>query len=243
MATGTSDNTTIRFRYRFRFDDGEEQVIRIALDAKTLARLEPALPGNPEPSMMGFCQSASCPRRNSEQPTCPAVVGLDDVMKVFASHQVKEEVEVSIETDARTYAKRTTLQQGLTSLLGIFMVTSGCAVMSKLKPMVRFHLPFATLEETQYRVISMYLLAQYFVARQGGRPDWKLQDLVAMYKDLQSVNEYFVKRMTQQKKHEDPGINALVLLQAFSYAIAFAVDKDMLEEIELLFKAYVEDTP
>ena len=33
--------------------------------------------------------------------------------------------------------------------------------MESLKPMVRFHLPFATVEETVFRSVSTYLLSQY----------------------------------------------------------------------------------
>jgi len=49
-------------------------------------------------------------------------------------------------------------------------------IFEKLKPMVRFHLPFASIEETKYRAISMYLLAQYFLYQQGSQPDWDLKN-------------------------------------------------------------------
>ena len=53
------------------------------------------------------------------------------------------------------------------SLIGIYMVTSGCPIMDKLRPMARFHLPFASTEETIYRAISTYLLGQYFLEQKG----------------------------------------------------------------------------
>ena len=37
------------------------------------------------------------------------------------------------------------------------MALSGCPVLEQLKPMARFHLPFASVEETIYRAASMYL--------------------------------------------------------------------------------------
>ncbi len=241
MAEGmTKDPGTVTLRYAFRFEHGDERVINVALDAKSLDLIEPKRQRS-EQQALGFCQSATCPRKSAERPTCPAVAGLEDLVKRFAGHAPTEQVEVSIDTEARTYVKRTTLQQAVTSLVGIFMVTSGCPVLGKLKPMVRYHLPFATLEETQYRVISMYLLAQYFRGQHGQSPDWKLRDLVKMYEEIQAVNEYFVNRLPRADA-KDPSINALVILQAFSYAIVFSVDRQMLDELELLFKAYFEET-
>jgi hypothetical protein len=131
------------------------------------------------------------------------------------------------------------LQQGVTSLVGIYMVGSGCAILGKLKPMVRFHLPFTTLEETKYRVLSMYLLAQYLIARRGRRPDWRLEHLVQLYEDLHAVNEHLLHRLTRLDP-SDPGSNALLLLKALSYAVAFSVDQRLLDEVERLFTAYLE---
>tara|TARA_B100000686_G_scaffold86198_1_gene93073 strand:- start:90 stop:251 length:162 start_codon:yes stop_codon:yes gene_type:complete len=48
-------------------------------------------------------------------------------------------------TDERCYVEHTTMTEAVSSLLGIYMVTSGCPVMDKLRPMVRFHLPLATV--------------------------------------------------------------------------------------------------
>ena len=241
MADAKGKKDPVTFRYTFRFDSGEEKVIRLALDPKTLELLEPQHPADPDPATLGFCQSRTCPLWSSERPTCPAAIGLEDLVNTFTGHPATEEVDVSIETPARTYVKRTSLQQSVTSLVGIFMVASGCRTLGKLKPMVRYHLPFATLEETQYRVLSMYLLAQYFRVRQKQVPDWKLSDLVQMYRDFQAVNEHFVKRLSHLNKH-DPSINALVILEAFSYAIAFSIDRHLLDEVELLFTAYLETT-
>jgi Domain of unknown function (DUF6901) len=51
----------------------------------------------------------------------------------------------------RSYFKKTTMQKGIVSLLGILLVSSGCPVMAKLRPMVRFHLPFASMLATTFR--------------------------------------------------------------------------------------------
>src|SRR5262249_45179319 len=77
------------------------------------------------------------------------------------------------------------------SLIGIFMVTSGCPVMNKLRPMVDTHLPFMTSAESTYRVISMYLLAQFFRQRQGRKPDWALEGLLGVLEAAKETNAAF----------------------------------------------------
>ena len=75
-----------------------------------------------------------------------------------------EMVTVTVRTDERTFTKETMIQHGLSPLVGIIMTTGGCPIMEHLKPMVRFHLPFASLEETIFRMVSMYLMVQYYRA-------------------------------------------------------------------------------
>lgn len=111
--------------------------------------------------------------------------------------------------------------------------------MDKLRPMVRTHLPFATVEETMYRVLSMYLLAQYFVAKRKKEPDWELKKLVNIYSDIAIVNKHFRERLSAIKLN-DATVNALVNLNCFADFTAFAIEENHLDEIELLFQAYFE---
>ncbi len=119
------------------------------------------------------------------------------------------------------------------------MVTSGCPVMDKLKPMVRYHLPFATEDETRYRVISMYLIAQYFIHRKGEEPDWDLKNLVKIYDEVRVVNKSFSKRLSNIKI-EDASINALIILDCFADFVKFSISKDMLDDMKTMFRAYLE---
>ncbi|MDN5353885.1 MAG: hypothetical protein PWQ09_641 [Candidatus Cloacimonadota bacterium] len=50
---------------------------------------------------------------------------------------------MKVESKNRNYVKDTTIQRGVSSMLGMFLVSSGCPVLTKLKPVVKFHLPFA----------------------------------------------------------------------------------------------------
>lgn len=61
----------------------------------------------------------------------------------FANILSHDEVEMKITTQERSYTKTTVTSEAISSLLGIYLVTSGCPVMDKLRPLVRFHLPAA----------------------------------------------------------------------------------------------------
>ncbi len=54
----------------------------------------------------------------------------------------------------------TTAQQAMSSVLGLIMATAGCPWTDRLRPMARFHLPFASEAETVYRSVCMFLLAR-----------------------------------------------------------------------------------
>ena len=125
----------------------------------------------------------------------------------------------------------------MSSLIGIFMSTSGCPVMDKLRPMVRTHLPFATLEETVIRSLSMYLLAQYFIAKRGGKPDWDMRDLVKIYADVRIVNDHFFKRIAKIQI-QDASLNAVVHLDCFANFTNSTLVEQGLDEVEKMFAAY-----
>jgi hypothetical protein len=114
------------------------------------------------------------------------------------------------------------------------MVTSGCPILEKLKPMLRFHLPFASTDETMYRAISMYLMAQYFAYRHGNQPDWDLKKLSESYDNVRIVNENFCKRLSTIEG-KDANLNAVVLLDVFSTNVRFSIDSQMLDDLDYLF--------
>ena len=119
------------------------------------------------------------------------------------------------------------------------MVTSGCPVLDMLRPMVRFHLPFATPTETTYRAVAMYLMAQFFLHRNGQKPDWELDDLVRVYGEVQAVNQGFSQRL-REISSEDASSNALNILDCFASFIVLSIDEDMLSNFESLFTAYLK---
>lgn len=228
------------FRYQFAFPNGEQKTFAIELDPMTLQVRLPARSTYPEWTRLGHSKCPNCPLAEASHPRCPAAVSLIEVVDYFSRSLSIEQAEVRVETAERQYVKHCPLPEAVSAMIGIYMATSGCPIMAKLKPMVRFHLPFATTDDTRYRALSMYLLAQYFIARRGGeQPDWAFARLVQLYEEIVTVNAHFFKRLAGLGI-EDTSLNAIVRLDAFANTIAFTVNQQLLDELEQLFQAYLE---
>lgn len=229
----------VSLQYRFIFGAGLARKIDVRLDNKTLNLIKAKMASYPEWAKLKFIRCPNCTLDEEQHAFCPIAVNLVGLVDIFRDMISYKEVDLIIQSEERRYAKRTTLQQGISSLVGIYMVTSGCPIMEKLKPMVRHHLPFATLKETQYRAVSMYLLAQYFLYRRGKKPDWDLKNLVKIYDDIQIVNKHFARRLSRIKI-KDATLNALVKLDMFAKYVSVSVNRDVLDEMEGLFSAYFD---
>jgi hypothetical protein len=118
------------------------------------------------------------------------------------------------------------------------MTTTGCPVMGQLRPMVRFHLPFASLTETIFRMASMYLMAQFLRAREGKSAEWNLDGLTQVYVEVGKVNHDFAQRLRVAAK-KDANVNALVNLDCFATLVPLAAD-DTLREIRPYFSDYLK---
>ena len=58
------------------------------------------------------------------------------------------------------------------------------------------HLPFSTHDEFIIRSVSAYLMRQYYHYHDGHKPDWQLDGLVELNKQLQLVNQAMWQRCT-----------------------------------------------
>jgi len=230
----------LRIRYHLEFEDGATQDHVLELDPDTLLLRTRPEPPHPEWTELAFNKCANCPLEESEHSRCPAalsLVGIIDRLPRTISHTP---VTVTIDTEARQYRKKTTLQQALSSLMGLAMAASGCPVLGKMRPMARQHLPFAKLAENESRMVSMYLLAQYLIGRRGGIPDWSLKGLSALFREIHTVNEHFSRRLSRAARG-DASLNALVTLDCFTETVGFVINEQVLQSLERLFAPYLED--
>ncbi|HTP12828.1 MAG TPA: hypothetical protein VMM37_04340 [Bacteroidota bacterium] len=229
------DTGKLHYQYRFEFEQAPALDFDIVLDAHSLELVEMDHTPRPEWTKLDFCQCENCPLPKEVQ-YCPVAVNLSRLVDTFRSSVSFESTSVTVKTPERTYVKKTTLQKGIASIIGITMTTSNCPVMDKLRPMARFHLPFATSIETFYRSVSAYLTAQFLLARKGEVPDWTLERLLGYYKAINIVNKGMSNRLSKATE-SDANVNAVVILHSFGDGISYFI-QDGLEEIEPMFSVY-----
>ena len=178
------------------------------------------------------CKNSICPLLDSE--TCYIAKVVYKQICSFKNIISIEPVNATLTTSERTINKECSIQAAVASITGILMSTCGCPVFSKLKPMVRFHLPFASLEETEFRVFSMYLLAQYLKGRKNLSQDHSLQTLKQLYDEIQKINLLAAHKI-QELERSDATINGLVILNSFSQLVSFDLEDNDLTSLENLF--------
>jgi hypothetical protein len=218
-------------------EDGQKEMFTVLLDPEQLVS-RPDVSGNfPDWTRLEIHQCENCTLPLASDTHCPAAVNMIGIVSRFADLLSHDRTLVVVSTEERTIYSTTTMQRGVCSLMGLLMATSGCPMTSFFKSMARFHLPFASTEETIWRATSTYLLAQYFKLRNGDEPDIQFKGLTRVYQNIQMVNMSFAKRL-RSACHHDSMINAIILLDMFAQSMPLAIDES-LEEIRHLFVPYL----
>lgn len=220
------------YRYKFRFPTGLEKNFEVVLNASTLELMTNRDALKPEWTKLKYHQCANCPLGDAVA-HCPVAVNLSTLVETFKDAISFQDIHVRVMTERRDFEAKTTLQEGLSSIIGIYMVTSNCPIMDRLRPNVRFHLPFASEEETIYRAISMYLTAQYFRMRNREEPDWELKKLAEVYRGVSEVNKGMSERLAAAST-KDANVNAVIHLSTSSQTLDNFLDH-CVKEIEYLF--------
>jgi hypothetical protein len=169
----------------------------------------------PDWTKLEYMQCPNCPLKPADSPRCPVAANLAPLAEKFRESLSYTNAEISVEAPGRTYQQRAPMQTALSALFGLIMATSGCPILDKMRPMAFTHLPFPSLRETQYRSMSMYLLAQFIAAMKGATPNWSLDGLATIYDEINAVNAAFCKRLYALDA-KDAGVNALVKLDCFA---------------------------
>jgi hypothetical protein len=234
------DEATLHIEYQFLFQDGSQKSLHVRLLRPGLSILLDPQPSLPTWTRLTHHQCPNCPLDPASHPHCPVSVALVGVVEAFRDCFSTTHAQIVIRSDHREYRRQAPVQYGVSSLMGLYMVTSGCPILDKLRPMVHTHLPFATIDETMYRLAGMYLLAQYFVQQRGGMPDWKLRRLVDLCENIGRVNQTFSKRLLSINP-QDASLNALASLDCFTLSTAFSIGRDELRDLEPLFEAYLTE--
>ncbi|OGS59436.1 MAG: hypothetical protein A3J79_12355 [Elusimicrobia bacterium RIFOXYB2_FULL_62_6] len=221
-----TETKPICYKYIFKFDNQEEKVLDIQLDPNTLDLLPKKRDKYPEWTALDFAKCPVCPYNSAEKPYCPIAVNVAEALETFADKESFRAVDVQVVSDERDYFKKTTLQAALSSVMGIYMASSGCSVMGVLKPMVRHHLPFASIDETMFRTVSTYLVGQYVLKHKGQTPDWDLAKLMSAYKKIEELNKAIVARF-RKVSTKDANYNALIILDIFAKFVPMTIERTL----------------
>lgn len=232
----------LEFLYRFTFPDGTARELPVRIRSGELSLVVEPRKEYPEWVRLEKCKCPICPLKEEETPRCPVAVGLMDVVDFVKDLVSSQMVDIEVRTETRNYTKKGTLATGISSLIALCMPTSGCPFLDKLRPMVFTHLPFASLEQNLHRQLATYLLAQFFRARNGLKPDWEIEGLVRLSDDIRLVNRHFCKRL-HTVCAKDAAINALVHLDCLADNASFTLQRKGLGNIEKCFAAYLKDDP
>ncbi len=223
----------ISFKYIFDLPEGRQVQMDIQLDSQRLNIINNCPYVLPEWAALDFYQCPHCPLSVTTHPHCPLAANLVNIINRLDTLHSHQQIRVKVVMKNRTITQDTTIQKGLSSLMGLVIATSGCPHTTFFKSMARFHLPLADEEETISRVTSMYLLAQYFLKNEGKPADFELKGLMDLYNNMHIINKSIAMRLRAASK-TDSTVNAIVLLDVFTFVLPLSIET-YLQEIRHLF--------
>jgi hypothetical protein len=223
----------LRIRYRFDLPDGSNRHVDLNFAAADFRLANPTPIDPPFWTELKFCQCANCPLSTAEHAHCPAALHMAPAVESLKALVSFDVVGVTVTQPERTVHAETTAQQAMSSVLGLIMATSGCPWTDRLRPMARFHLPFASEAETVYRSVCMFLLARELVGVDDAHGFAQLTDL---YENLHVVNRDMSRRLGAATR-TDPARNAMALLDSYTTLLPAALESS-LQELKPLFDAW-----
>jgi hypothetical protein len=230
-------NEPLRIRYRFDLPDGSQKSLEFSFDPATFKLQNPPPADPPFWTELKFNQCANCPLNEQEHPHCPAALQMVAALEPMKALVSFDTVGVTVLQFERKVYAETTVQQAMSSVFGLIMATSGCPWTDRLRPMARFHVPFAGETETLYRSVSMYLLSREFLPREKRAADaGGFAPLEDLYRNLHVVNRDMSRRLGAAAT-TDPARNALALLDSFTLLLPAALERS-LDELQPLFTGW-----
>ncbi len=223
-----------QIRYLFDNNKGQQFTYVVDIDANSMSIVLGQSDPPPDWTLLHRHQCKHCPLSSSKRSHCPAAVAIAPAVEAFDRNWSSEDVKVTVETPERSYSAQVQLQDGLQSLLGLILATSNCPQLDFLKPLARFHMPFASIEESSQRAVSFYLLRQYFKRAAGKPADFDLDYMRENYQSLQKVNIGMLERI-RSVSTKDAGQNAIVVLDSFAQLVTFELDGG-LSNLQSLFE-------
>ncbi len=231
---------TLDIRYTLRLSPERVETFDLQLDSQTL-ELSRDQRESASWTALDYQTCPHCPLDAAEHPDCPLATSVARIVKRFDDVISYDELDVEVTTPQRTISKHTTSQAALRSLMGLLIACSGCPHTAFFKPMARFHLPFADEEETMFRAVGTWLVAQYFRASDGQPVDFELDGLQAVYERMQVVNRYTAERL-RAATQADASLNAVVMLDVYAQLVPLFIHST-LGEVRGPFDTFLATDP
>jgi len=183
-----------------------------------------------------FQQCSHCPYQGSGPKYCPAASQLSLIVKEVDHLVSYDRIHLKVESKQRTIEQDSSVQEAVSSLLGLVIASCGCPHTEFLLPMARFHLPLASAEETLWRACGNFLLAQHFKSESGSSTEL-LSDILRRYENLEVINSALVKRLKSQI-NSDACPNAIVLLDNYAKHFPHYLENSI-NRLKPLYAAYL----
>lgn len=198
--------------FEYFFDDPatlERVDLKIDIDDETLLYVPASQVELPDWTALEFNKCDNCPLSKTDFERCPIAANISPIVEKFQHRISYDPVVCTVRGPERTYSKTLPIQNGLCAAIGLVMATSPCPYMTFLRPLARFHLPFASPIETLMRVVSVSLLRQHL--EENGAPAVRLDlaQITNAYRDVNHVNRGIARRI-QSFATGDAGANAVV---------------------------------
>ncbi|MEY3220988.1 MAG: hypothetical protein RIT27_2345 [Pseudomonadota bacterium] len=218
--------------YTFTLEDGKVLTYRIDFNRPREKIFE--TDRYPVWTQLTFHRCPNCPLDIAEYSHCPAAIDAHEIVTGFNEILSCKAASITVKTPEREYFKITDAQTGLRALIGFVMASSACPILSTMRGMAYFHLPFASMDETVYRMVSSYLLRQYFKYKKSETPDLELSGLKQYFQEVQTVNFSFLERI-RAGCEADSNLNVLATLFTIASMLSLSLERH-LKEIQHLFE-------
>jgi hypothetical protein len=227
----------INIAYRITGPNEHTETFRVKLDHDTLTPLE-TLPGDlPAWTALDFHQCGNCPLSPDTTPHCPLAARLVPVIDRLGDLHSTDSVKVEVRTEERTVLGQVQAQEAISSLMGLLIAVSGCPHTAFFRPIARYHLPLASLEESLYRALCTYAMAQHIRHRRGQSVDWAWEGLEERYLQVQIVNQSLASRLRYACRN-DSTVNALIMLDMLNLTLP-EMSKEVDKRFETMFEAFL----
>ena len=220
-----------RITYRFFAASNATLTVEMFFEKKTFRLTLPEGSPHPDWAKLAFnrCPNCTLPK---DAAYCPAALGIANFLPAFESRVSHEKAVIEVESGHRTIVSKSTFQTGMASMIGLVCATSGCPLTKFLRPMARFHLPFADEQETLFRSFATWLLMSLVRQRSTGDAEpITLEGLKDNYRALSVMNTCLGNRI-RNSVSRDAALNAVVILDLFAQIAPDNIDGDFEDIME-----------